>query len=144
VQVVVVTWAAKSAARTEALWALIGEHVVGWADAGWGGYAMPELALFVTQRLTKDEAAASMAPLLAHAEAMKEEGVEGAMAMAMEFPTYLPFFTSFMTDAGGNAGAGVRFSSLSISLYIPFPFCLSLLYPSSPSFPFVFRAMHPC
>ncbi|KAJ7117994.1 hypothetical protein C8R43DRAFT_1036601 [Mycena crocata] len=108
VQVVVVTWAptARSAARTRALWGLIGEHVEGWADAGWGGYAMPELALFVTQRLSKEEAAASMAPLIAHAEEMKEAGVEGAMVMVMEFPTFLPFFTSFMTDAGGNAGAG--------------------------------------
>ncbi|KAJ7819233.1 hypothetical protein B0H13DRAFT_391706 [Mycena leptocephala] len=67
---------------------------------------MPELALFVTQRLTKDEAAASIAPLLTHAEAMKAEGVDGAMAMVMEFPTYLPLFTSFMTDAGGNACTG--------------------------------------
>ncbi|KAJ7263247.1 hypothetical protein B0H12DRAFT_1231065 [Mycena haematopus] len=32
---------------------------------------MPELALFGTQRLPKEEAAASIAPLLAHAEAMK-------------------------------------------------------------------------
>ncbi|KAJ7496377.1 hypothetical protein FB451DRAFT_1359065 [Mycena latifolia] len=31
-----------------------------------------------------------------------EEGVEGAMVMVMEFPTFLPFFTSF---TGGNAGA---------------------------------------
>ncbi|KAJ7860888.1 FAD-binding domain-containing protein [Mycena leptocephala] len=46
VQVVVVTWAAKSAARTEALWALIGEHVVG-GRRGLG-------------RADKDEAAASM------------------------------------------------------------------------------------
>ncbi|KAJ7097499.1 hypothetical protein C8R43DRAFT_261712 [Mycena crocata] len=35
-----------------------------WVDVGWGGYAMPELALFVTQRLSKEEAAASTEPLL--------------------------------------------------------------------------------
>ncbi|KAF8142702.1 hypothetical protein K438DRAFT_1691886 [Mycena galopus ATCC 62051] len=115
VQVVVLTWAAKSAAHTEALWSLIGEHVIEWADAGWGGYSMPELALFVTQRLSKDEAAASMAPLLAHAEKMKAEGVEGAMVMVMEFPSFLPFFTSFMTDAGGNAGAGKVGYSVSLT-----------------------------
>ncbi|KAJ6493167.1 FAD-binding domain-containing protein [Mycena sanguinolenta] len=115
VQVVVVTWTAKSAPQTKALWSLIGEHIIDWADAGWGGYSMPELALFVTQRLTKDEAAKSMAPLLAHAEAMKEAGVEGAMAMVMEFPSFLPFFTSFMTDAGGNAGAGKVGYSVSLT-----------------------------
>ncbi|KAJ7758659.1 FAD-binding domain-containing protein [Mycena metata] len=115
VQVVVVTWADKSPERTEALWTLIGENVIGWADAGWGGYSMPELALFVTQRLSKDEAAVSMAPLLAHAEAMKAEGVPGLMAMAMEFPSFLPFFISFMTDAGGNAGAGKVGYSVSLT-----------------------------
>ncbi|KAF7362609.1 FAD-binding domain-containing protein [Mycena venus] len=117
VQVVIVTWAptARSTARTEALWGLIGEHVIEWADAGWGGYAMPELALFVTQRLSKDEAAASMAPLIAHAEKMREEGVEGAGAMVLEFPSFLPFFISFMTDAGGNAGAGKVGYSVSLT-----------------------------
>ncbi|KAJ7689187.1 hypothetical protein B0H17DRAFT_1202544 [Mycena rosella] len=115
VQVVVVTWAAKDAARTKALWALIADNVIGWADAGWGGYAMPELALFVTQRLSKDEAAVSMAPLIAHAEQLKAEGVEGAMVMVMEFPTFLPFFNSFMTDAGGNAGAGKVGYSVSLT-----------------------------
>ncbi|KAJ7719991.1 FAD-binding domain-containing protein [Mycena maculata] len=110
VQVVVVTWATKSPERTKALWALITENMLGWADAGWGGYSMPELALFVTQRLSKDEAAASMAPLLGFAEQLKADEVEGAMVMVMEFPSFLPFFTSFMTDAGGNAGAGVGYS----------------------------------
>ncbi|KAJ6550714.1 hypothetical protein B0H10DRAFT_2447074 [Mycena sp. CBHHK59/15] len=38
-QVIVVTWAAKDAARTAALWALLAEHMLGWADAGWGGAA---------------------------------------------------------------------------------------------------------
>ncbi|KAJ6592849.1 hypothetical protein B0H19DRAFT_1088632 [Mycena capillaripes] len=110
VQVVVVTWAptARSPARTQALWALIADNMLGWADAGWGGYTMPQLALFVTQRLSKDEAAASMAPLLAHAEAMREEGVDGAMGMVMEFPSFLPFFNSFMTDAGGMRGRGCK------------------------------------
>lgn len=107
VQVALLTFApAPSAAPTAALWALVTEHMLGWADAGWGGYSMPTLALFVTQRLSKDEAAASMAPLLAHAEAMKAAGAEGVVAMMMEFPSFLPFFKSFMTDAGGNAGAG--------------------------------------
>ncbi|KAJ7612040.1 FAD-binding domain-containing protein [Mycena polygramma] len=105
VHVVVVTWAgaARSAARTEALWSLLAEHALEWADAGWGGYAMPELALFVTQQLSKDEAAASMAPLLAFAEGLQKEGVEGAMGMAMEFPSFLPFWTAFMTEEGGAA-----------------------------------------
>ncbi|KAJ7496393.1 FAD-binding domain-containing protein [Mycena latifolia] len=115
VQVIVVTWAARDATRTKALWGLITDNMLSWADAGWGGYAMPELALFVTQRLDKDAAAASMAPLIAHAEQMKAEGVEGAMVMVMEFPTFLPFFTSFMTDAGGNAGAGKVGYSVSLT-----------------------------
>ncbi|KAJ7496384.1 hypothetical protein FB451DRAFT_1359069 [Mycena latifolia] len=103
---VVITWAAKHAARTKALWALITDNMLAWADAGCGGYAMPELALFVTQCLDKDAAAASMAPLIVHAEQMKAESVEGAMVMVMQSPSFLPFFTSFMTEAGGNAGAG--------------------------------------
>ncbi|KAJ6597936.1 FAD-binding domain-containing protein [Mycena sp. CBHHK59/15] len=120
VQVIVVTWAAKDAARTAALWALLAEHVLGWADAGWGGYAMPELALFVTQRLDKEAAAASMAPLIAFGEALQAEGVDGAMALVMEFPSFLPFFTSFMTDAGGNAGAGkVGYSVALTSRLVP-------------------------
>ncbi|KAJ7189133.1 FAD-binding domain-containing protein, partial [Mycena filopes] len=117
VQVVVLTFSSQSPspARTEALWTLLTEHAVGWADGGWGGYAMPALALFVTQRLSKDEAAASMAPLIEFGEKMKEEGVEGAMAMVMEFPSFLPFFVSFMTDAGGNAGAGKVGYSVSLT-----------------------------
>ncbi|KAJ7496359.1 hypothetical protein FB451DRAFT_1549539 [Mycena latifolia] len=59
--------------------ALIADNMLSWADTGWGGYAMPELALFVTQCLDKDAAAASMAPLIVHAEQMKAESVEGAM-----------------------------------------------------------------
>ncbi|KAJ7496389.1 hypothetical protein FB451DRAFT_1385799 [Mycena latifolia] len=60
--------AAKDPARTKALWALIADNILAWADAGWGGYAMPELTLFVTQRLDEDAAAASMAPIIVHAE----------------------------------------------------------------------------
>ncbi|KAK7057881.1 FAD-binding domain-containing protein [Favolaschia claudopus] len=117
VQVLVLTWppTARSPARTEALWSLISEHMIEWADAGWGGYTMPELALFVTQRLSKEEAEKSMAPLLAFGESLKAEGVEGAMAMTMEFPSFLPFFQSFMTDAGGNAGAGKVGYSVSLT-----------------------------
>ncbi|KAJ7358296.1 FAD-binding domain-containing protein [Mycena albidolilacea] len=131
VQVVVVSWppAARSAKRTEALWALLAEHALEWADAGWGGYAMPELALFVTQRLSKAEADKSMAPLLAFADKLRageydetkegedgaKKGVEGAMGIAMEFPSFLPFFTNFMTDAGGNAGAGKVGYSVSLT-----------------------------
>ncbi|KAJ6556598.1 FAD-binding domain-containing protein [Mycena vulgaris] len=115
VQVVVLTWAAKSPARTKALWALITDHMLAWADAGWGGYAMPELALFATQRLSKEDAAASMAPLLAHAAQLEADGVAGAGVMVMEFPSFLPFFNSFMTDAGGNAGAGKVGYSVSLT-----------------------------
>jgi hypothetical protein len=105
--VIVVNWATKDADTTKALWTLIGENMMRWADEGWGGYSMPELALFVTQRLTKEQATASMAPLIEFGEKLQRDGVTGAMGMAMEFPSFLPFFNSFMTDAGGNAGAGV-------------------------------------
>ncbi|KAJ7496365.1 hypothetical protein FB451DRAFT_1162531 [Mycena latifolia] len=48
-----------------------------------------------------------MAPSIAHGEQMKAESVEGAMVMVMEVPSFLQLFTSFMTDAGGHAGAGI-------------------------------------
>ncbi|KAJ7454533.1 FAD-binding domain-containing protein [Mycena galericulata] len=107
--------------RTKALWALIADHVIGWADAGWGGYSMPNLALFVTQRLSKEEAATSMQPLVDFAEQLKTDGVEGAMVMVMEFPSFLPFFTSFMTDArrGRERGRRVGYSVSLTSRLVP-------------------------
>ncbi|KAJ7146875.1 hypothetical protein C8R44DRAFT_579114, partial [Mycena epipterygia] len=122
VQVVVVTlpgtpspsspMPAPDPAKTKALWALITDNALTWADAGWGGYAMPNLGLFVTQRLDKEGAAASMAPLIAFAEELKDDGVN---VMVMEFPSFLPFFIAFMTDAGGDAGAGVLGYSVSLT-----------------------------
>ncbi|KAF7331892.1 Cytokinin dehydrogenase 11 [Mycena kentingensis (nom. inval.)] len=100
---------------TSSLWTLLGEQVPAWADAGWGGYSMPQLALFATQRLSGDESKESMKPLFDWAEQAKADGVEGVMAMAMEFPSWGPFFTAFMTDAGGNAGAGAFGYSVSLT-----------------------------
>ncbi|KAF7290557.1 FAD-binding domain-containing protein [Mycena indigotica] len=102
-------------ALTTSLWSLLADHVPTWADAGWGGYSMPQLALFATQRLDGENAKISMKPLLDWAEEIKEQGAEGVMAMAMEFPSWGPFFTAFMTDAGGNAGAGKVGYSVSLT-----------------------------
>ncbi|KAJ7073052.1 hypothetical protein C8F01DRAFT_268552 [Mycena amicta] len=122
VQAVVISFLPTSAATnstplalTSSLWSLLATHVPTWADAGWGGYSMPQLALFVTQRLSGEDAKASMKPLFDWAEEAKEHGAEGVMAMAMEFPSWAPFFTAFMTDAGGNAGAGKVGYSVSLT-----------------------------
>jgi hypothetical protein len=87
---------APNATLTEALFKILVDNGIKWAKDGFGGFATSEIAIYLTPKLTKAEAAASMAPLIEFGKRLERDGAKGARLIVVEFPTWGAFFESFV------------------------------------------------
>jgi hypothetical protein len=55
----------------------------------------PETVIYLTPKLNKADAAATMEPLLAFGNKVKAAGVTGATVLQLEFPSWLTFYNTF-------------------------------------------------
>jgi hypothetical protein len=80
---------------TKELWTILADNGLKWADEGWGGYSKSGVAILINPKLTKEEAAVSMAPLIAFGQRLAAEKVQGAQLLVAELPSWMAFFNAF-------------------------------------------------
>jgi hypothetical protein len=97
-QAAVVAWKNANSTLTNDLWPILIDNGLKWAGEGWGGFATPESAIYVTPKLSKAEAAESMAPLIQFGEQLQSDGVAGTQVVITEFPSWGAFFDLFVSQ----------------------------------------------
>ena len=97
-QAAVVAWKNANSTLTNDLWPILIDNGLKWAGEGWGGFATPESAIYVTPKLSKAEAAVSMAPLIQFGEQLQSNGVAGTQVVITEFPSWGAFFDLFVSQ----------------------------------------------
>jgi hypothetical protein len=77
------------------LWTILTDNGLKWANEGWGGSSISGLAILINPKLTKEEAAVSMEPLIAFGQRLVAEKVQGAQLLVAEFPSWKAFVNAF-------------------------------------------------
>jgi FAD/FMN-containing dehydrogenase len=95
-QVTYLHWDGTNAALTRELWSIYVEHAVEWAEQGLGGVLLPNAVVFANPKLNSTQAAEVMQPLLAFGKRLTSTNVPGAAVLQTEFPSWLPFFNTFL------------------------------------------------
>ncbi|KAF7969355.1 hypothetical protein HWV62_27470, partial [Athelia sp. TMB] len=90
-QAVVVSFDSNST-LTEALWTVLVENGIQWANDGWGGLANANTAIYVNPVLSEGDAARSMAPLIKFGRTLVDADIPGAKVVVTVFPSYGTFF----------------------------------------------------
>lgn len=83
---------------TNQLWTILVDNGIQWANETWGGLANAQTAVYVTPKLSKDEAAQSMAPLIEFGQGLLDTGAAGAQLVVTTFPSYYSFFQAFASS----------------------------------------------
>lgn len=78
------------------LWTILADNGLKWADEGWGGFSSSGVAILINPIITKENAATSMAPLVAFGQRLTAENVSGAQLTVTEFPSWNAFFDAFI------------------------------------------------
>jgi hypothetical protein len=92
-----------NATLTNQLWTILVDNGIQWANETWGGLANAQTAVYVTPKLSKDEAAQSMAPLIQFGQGLLDAKVAGAQLVVTTFPSFNSFFKFF---AGSQVAVG--------------------------------------
>lgn len=87
-----------NATLTKALWTILVDNGVQWANEGWGGLANSGTAIYVNPTLTPSDAATSMAPLIQFGQMLVDAGVSGANVVVTTFPSYGTFFDAVIVE----------------------------------------------
>ncbi|KAF9012665.1 hypothetical protein BDQ17DRAFT_1420025 [Cyathus striatus] len=96
-QSVIFTFTGSNTTLTRELWTVITDNGLKWAEEGWGGYGMANVAIYINPKISKEDAANSMAPLIAFGEKLQAQGV-GTKLIVTEFPSWNAFFQVFSTS----------------------------------------------
>lgn len=98
-QVFVVLWENTYPKRTRKLWSILVDNSIKWADEGWGGFVNGQSAIYINPKLSKEEAAQSMAPLTDFGNKLlareKKTGLNETQVQVLEFPSWGTFFDTF-------------------------------------------------
>lgn len=98
-QVFVVLWENTYIKRTRNLWSILVDNAIKWADEGWGGFVNGQSAIYINPKLSKEEAAKSMAPLTTFGkklvESERKAGRNETQVQVLEFPSWGTFFDAF-------------------------------------------------
>lgn len=98
-QVFVVLWEKTYIKRTRNLWSILVDNAIKWADEGWGGFVNGQSAIYINPKLSKEEAAKSMAPLTNFGkklvESERKAGRNETQVQVLEFPSWGTFFDAF-------------------------------------------------
>lgn len=115
VQAVIVAWKDPDEGLTKEMWSIMADNALAWAKDGWGAISRSEVAVYVTPKLDKAEAAKSLAPLIQFGQRLKKDGVTGATLLVAEFPSYGTFFHVFSTQYVASVGASLALTSRLVS-----------------------------
>jgi hypothetical protein len=77
------------------MWTILADNGLTWAYEGWGGYSTSGTAILLNPNSTQQQAAASMAPLIAFGQQLVAAKVPGAQLVVTEFPSWKAFFDLF-------------------------------------------------
>ncbi|KAF8134776.1 FAD binding domain-containing protein [Mycena galopus ATCC 62051] len=108
VQAMLLSITAPSANFTEELYSIMLDNGLNWADDGYGGYVSGGTAVYLTPKLTPEEHAAAMAPMVDFGQRLNASGA-GTYEL-VEFPTWLSFFNVFTETELEAQGSPVGWS----------------------------------
>jgi hypothetical protein len=97
IQAVLVTFS-PNATLTKQLWTILVDNGVQWANDTWGGLANSNTAVYISPKLSKDDAAKSMAPLIQFGQQLVDDKVAGANVVVTTFPSYGTFFNFLVSS----------------------------------------------
>ncbi|KZP23305.1 FAD binding domain-containing protein [Athelia psychrophila] len=109
-QAVIVSFS-PNATLTQALWTIFVDNGVQWANAGWGGFANSDNAIYVNPKLTPSDAATSMAPLIQFGQKLVDAGVPGANVVITTFPSFGAFFDAVVVENVAAVGDNLAIAS---------------------------------
>lgn len=81
---------------TQAMWQIMVDNGLKWANDGWGGFAMANVLVLVNPRLNKGQATESLAPLIDFGAELQD--AKNGRLVVMEFPSWGTFFNAFTRD----------------------------------------------
>lgn len=84
--------------RTTELWNILADNGLKWANEGWGGFSTSGIAILINPKISAEQAAISMDPLVQFGKRLQSEGVIGTQTIVTEFPSWGAFFKTFTQD----------------------------------------------
>ncbi|PFH45424.1 hypothetical protein AMATHDRAFT_71699 [Amanita thiersii Skay4041] len=115
-QTVIVSFPTKNATLTRELWTILVDNGIKWADEGWGGYGVANVAILLNPKMGKEEAQESMRPLIEFGERLKADtSQQGSKLVVTEFPTWKAFFDVFTGDFTSITGVNLALASRLVS-----------------------------
>lgn len=81
---------------TQAMWRIMVDNGLKWANDGWGGFAMANVLVLVNPKLNKEQARESLAHLTDFGTELQNTG--NGRLIVTEFPSWGTFFNAFTRD----------------------------------------------
>ncbi|KAF5315414.1 hypothetical protein D9619_007344 [Psilocybe cf. subviscida] len=94
---------------TLAMWHMMVDNGLKWANDGWGGFAAANVLVLVNPRLNKEEVLESLAPLIAFGTEL--QNTENGRLIVTEFPSWGSFFKAFTRDHVASVGSSLALAS---------------------------------
>ncbi|GLB33561.1 putative oxygen-dependent FAD-linked oxidoreductase family protein [Lyophyllum shimeji] len=113
-QAVIVSFTSNTS-TTQELWTILAENGLKWAEEGWGGFSQAGIAIMINPRLSQNETATSMAPLIEFGQRLQNEGVANASTVVTQFPTFGTFFNAFTAEHVSLVGTNMAEASRMVS-----------------------------
>ncbi|TFK67439.1 FAD-binding domain-containing protein [Pluteus cervinus] len=111
-QTVIVSFTSQNTTLSKELWQILADSALTWADQGWGGFSMSNLAILINPVMSKDKVSASMKPLLDFAATIQDSATaQDVQVVVTEFPTWKSFFDAFTSDHVASVGSNLAISS---------------------------------
>ncbi|KAF8586167.1 FAD-binding domain-containing protein [Ramaria rubella] len=98
------------ALTTHAFWSLLLTHATTWAQDGWGAYITANSALYVNPVLGKEEAGASIKPLVEWAQEMKK-GAQGVVVVEQTYGSWAECYNVFVNDNSADLAEPLAIAS---------------------------------
>ncbi|KAJ4488464.1 hypothetical protein J3R30DRAFT_941597 [Lentinula aciculospora] len=111
-QVVMVGFASTTdTALTRQLWSTMTSNALQWAEEGWGGVAVANVAIYINPILDSAGAAKSMSPLIEFGKQLQSGQVEGAQVISTSFESWGTFFDWFAAENVAITGVSLALVS---------------------------------
>ncbi|TFK90401.1 FAD-binding domain-containing protein [Polyporus arcularius HHB13444] len=105
IQAAVITFTSSASTDLAAWYSLMVDNSYKWANDGWGGHIVGPSLIHVTPLLSNEEAKASMQPAVDFAMA------HNGTVTIEELPSYLAFFTKYVTSVEARVGSEIAFGT---------------------------------
>jgi FAD/FMN-containing dehydrogenase len=100
-----------NATLTKQLWTILVDNGIQWANDSWSGLADQKTAIYITPKLSKDEATQSMAPLIQFGQGLVDAKAAGVNFLVTTFPSYSAFFQVFTSSEVAPVGYNLALTS---------------------------------